>query len=182
MAFPGPETLTELISPVAQRHGMDIEDVRTVRAGAKSQVVVALDSDSHPTLDELEVVSNEISELFDATEAAGDINFGAGYTLEVTTPGVDLPLTEARHWRRNRGRRVRVGETVYRVGALDGEEGRIVLVTTGKAPAVRVRAVSELPAAVVEVEFNNPPAAEMELAGKSYDEAASLASDGEEDK
>ncbi|WP_291313112.1 ribosome maturation factor RimP [Corynebacterium sp. UBA2622] len=182
MAFPGVETLTELIRPLAERNGMDVESVRTVKAGRKSQVVIALDSDTHPTLDELEAVSTEIGELFDAHEDAGEVNFGAGYTLEVTTPGVDLPLTLMRHWRRNRGRRVRVGEDLYRIGALDETAGTVVLVGTGKTPTVHLRTVSELPPAVVEVEFNNPPAAEMELAEKSYDEAASLASDGEEDK
>lgn len=75
-----------MIEPIAAAYGMDVEKVRTVAAGKKSQVVIALDSDAHPTLDELEVVSNELSELFDARENAGEINFGAGYTLEVTTP------------------------------------------------------------------------------------------------
>lgn len=183
MAFPAAETLTDLIRPVAQRSGMDVENVRTVKAGKKSQVVVALDSDTRPTLDELEAVSNEISELFDAHEAAGDLNFGAGYTLEVTTPGVDLPLTQPRHFRRSRGRRIKVGQGLYRVGALDAEEANVVLVSSGAAqPQVHVRAVSDLAGAVVEVEFNNPPAAEIELAEKSYDEAVTLASDGEENK
>ncbi len=159
---------------------MDIEDIRTVKAGKKSQVVVSLDSDARPTLDELEAASNEISELFDAHEAAGEINFGAGYTLEVTTPGVDLPLTQPRHWRRNRGRKVLVGESAYRIGALDEDERTVVLIASGgKEPTVELRAVSDLAGAVVEVEFSNPPAGETELAGKSFDEAARAASHGE---
>lgn len=180
MAFPGIETLTELIRPLAERRGMDIEEVRTVKAGKKSQVVVALDSDTRPTLDELEEVSNEISELFDAHEAAGELNFGAGYTLEVTTPGVDLPLTQPRHWRRNRGRKVKVGEATYRVGALDEEERTVVLIAPASGgPTVELWPVSDLAGAVVEVEFSNPPAGEIELAEQSFDEAAAAASHGE---
>ncbi|MCT1462600.1 ribosome maturation factor RimP [Corynebacterium sanguinis] len=176
MAFPGVDELTRMIEPIAAAYGMDVEKVRTVAAGKKSQVVIALDSDAHPTLDELEVVSNELSELFDARENAGDINFGAGYTLEVTTPGVDLPLTEPRHWRRNRGRLVAVGEEKFRIGALDAAEENVVLIPTAqKQPRPEVRPVSGLAPAVVEIEFNTPPAAQNELAELSFDQAAERA-------
>lgn len=178
MAFPGVDELTRLIEPVAAAHGMDVERVRTVAAGKKSQVVIALDSDSHPTLDELEAVSNELSELFDARENAGEVNFGAGYTLEVTTPGIDLPLSKPRHWRRNRGRLVSVGGQTLRIGALDKEERNVILIDAGaKQPGVEVRAVSGLDSAVVEIEFNTPPAAEMELANLEFDKASELAAD-----
>lgn len=178
MAFPSTEELTRLIAPVAEKHGMDLEDLRTVKAGKKSQVVVALDSDSRPTLDELEAVSQELSSLFDDLENAGEINFGAGYTLEVTTPGVDLPLTEVRHWRRNRGRLVEVEGRAYRIGALSDDENEIVLVEGGaKTPKVFVRPVSEMPKSVVEVEFNAAPAAEVELAELSFEEASKLEAD-----
>ena len=174
MAFPSPETLTELIAPVAATYGMDVEDVRTTQAGAKSQVVVALDSDTRPTLDELEEVSNELSALFDAQENAGSLNFGAGYTLEVTTPGVDLPLTQPRHWRRNRGRLVKHDGALYRVGALSGDETEVVVIPAGqKTPKAETRGVSELAGAVVEIEFNNPPAAEVALSETDFAEVTS---------
>lgn len=162
---------------------MDVERVRTVAAGKKSQVVVALDSDSHPTSDDLEQVSKELGEFFDAREEAGELNFGAGYTLEVTTPGVDLPLTEPRHWRRNHGRRVALpggeGEGgVYRIGALNDAEDTVVLVDAGaRQPGVHLRAVSGLQGAVVEIEFNTPPAAEMELVNLTFDKACERAAD-----
>lgn len=178
MAFPGVEQLTRLIEPVAQAHGMDVENVRTVSAGKKSQVVVALDSDTRPTLDELEAVSNELGELFDAREDAGEVNFGAGYTLEVTTPGVDMPLTQPRHWRRNRGRLVTLEGSTYRIGALDEADDNVVLIAPGKGrPAVTVKPVSALPEAVVELEFKAPPAAEAELAQLPYDQASAEATD-----
>ena len=76
MAFPTPEQLEDIVAPIARNHDLDVEQIRAVRAGKKSQVVIALDGDEHPTLDELEVLSNELSELFDAHESAGDLNFG----------------------------------------------------------------------------------------------------------
>lgn len=106
MAFPSIEVLTELITPIAAAHNMDLEHIRVNRAGKKTLVAISLDSDNRPDLDQLEVVSTAISELFDAQEASGALSFGPGYTLEVGTPGIDVPLTTARQWRRNRHRLV----------------------------------------------------------------------------
>lgn len=171
MAFPTNDELEQLISPVVAAYAMDIENIRTVKAGKKSQVVIALDSDTHPTLDELEEVSNELSALFDDTESRGEMNFGAGYTLELTTPGVDMPLTAPRHFRRNRGRLVKAGEQTWRIGPLDEAEQNVALVrTTKKGEEIRVAPVSEIAGAVVEIEFNAPPAAEVELADQAFAE------------
>lgn len=172
-----------MVEPVARTYGMDIEKIRTVKAGKKSQVVIALDSDEHPTLDDLEEVSKELSTLFDDAEERGEVSFGAGYTLELTTPGVDLPLTEARHFRRNRGRKVKVGGEQWRVGPLDAEETQVALVrATKKGEEVRVSPVSELSGAVVEIEFNAPPAAEMELADRAFEDLDAAATVRKENK
>ena len=172
-----------MVEPVARTYGMDIEKIRTVKAGKKSQVVIALDSDEHPTLDDLEEVSKELSTLFDDAEERGEVSFGAGYTLELTTPGVDLPLTESRHFRRNRGRKVKVGGEQWRVGPLDAEENKVALVrATKKGEEVRVSPVSELSGAVVEIEFNAPPAAEMELADRAFEDLDAAATVRKENK
>ncbi|PLA13017.1 ribosome maturation factor RimP [Corynebacterium riegelii] len=174
MAFPTNNELEQLVAPVAQAYAMDIEHIRTVKAGKKSQVVIALDSDTHPTLDELEEVSNELSTLFDALEQRGEVNFGAGYTLELTTPGVDMPLTLPRHWRRNRGRLVNAAGQLYRVGALNQDETEVVVIPAGaKTPVAHPMPVSELAGAVVEIEFKKPPAAEVELAEQDFEEVTS---------
>ena len=66
-----------------------------------------VDSDHGVSLDEAADVSRDVSALLDASNALGDVP----YTLEVSSPGVDRPLTEPRHWRRARGRLVRVKVT-----------------------------------------------------------------------
>ncbi|HWR46297.1 MAG TPA: ribosome maturation factor RimP, partial [Pseudonocardiaceae bacterium] len=83
------------------------------------------------------------------------------YTLEVTSPGVDRPLTQPRHWRRNRLRLVRAvlvsgGELVGRIGDCDDES--VTLLASGALCRVRY---AELRRAVVEVEFRQPPAVEL---------------------
>lgn len=184
MAFPSVEQLTELITPVAERHRMDVETVRITRAGRKSVVAIGLDSDSRPDLDQLEVVSQEVSTVLDDAETHGRYNFGAGYTLEVSTPGVDLPLTAPRHWRRNRHRLVKLttegkSET-WRIGALRADEGAVVLVGRDKKqPQVKILEFTETPAAVVELEFAKPPAQELDLTGLNFEDALER---GEDDK
>ena len=176
MAFPGEDELVTLITPVTDSCGLDIEGVKVTRAGRKSVVSIRVDSDSRPDLDLLETVSQQVSALLDAAEERGEVNLGAGYTLEVSTPGVDAPLTLPRHWRRNRGRLAALTEegqkSVWRVGPVSPDETAVVLVRTVKKDLeMRVLAFSENVAAVVEIEFAKPPAAETELTGLDYDQA-----------
>ncbi|HZK32787.1 MAG TPA: ribosome maturation factor RimP, partial [Corynebacterium sp.] len=106
--------------------------------------------------------------------------------LEVSTPGVDLPLTAPRHWRRNRHRLVTLteanGKSLWRIGALAEDEGMVLLVAAGKKKSGN-RDVTVLPEdlrelqlspelkAVVEIEFNESPAAQLEMTAKTYQEA-----------
>lgn len=184
MALPPAPEIADLIRPEVEALGLDVEDVQVRRAGRKSQVTVLIDGDEPPTLDDIEAATREISAALDAAEARGDADFGdQEYTLEVGTPGIDAPLTEARHWRRNRNRLVRVrlaggDQIVARIGALDDPAGpaRVILVTsTGpKGRPKATGAVLELDSveqAVVEVEFSKAPAPELELAGLDFDDA-----------
>ncbi|WJZ02965.1 ribosome maturation factor RimP [Corynebacterium freiburgense] len=177
MAFPTPETLKVLIEPVVVSHGMDVERIRVNRAGSKSVVAIAVDSDTHPDLDTLEALSNEISLVLDTAEEAGQVSFGAGYTLEVSTPGVDHPLTLPRHWRRNVGRLVALtdaaGATIRgRIGALNTNGDHVILITrNGKKLDIQAVELAAYPKAVVEVEFAEIPAAERQLAESTYDDS-----------
>ncbi|WP_296130788.1 ribosome maturation factor RimP [uncultured Corynebacterium sp.] len=179
MAFPTSAQLTEILQPVAAARGLDIEDVKTTRAGKKSQVIIRIDGDERPSSDLIEELSQEISALFDAKEEAGDLNFGAGYTLEVSTPGVDFPLTQPRHWRRNRGRLVGYAlldapdtTHVARIGALSDDEQSVALITTVKKEVrFQVERLENITRAVVEIEFAQPPAAEGEAAMQTFDYA-----------
>lgn len=166
-----------LLQPLLAPRGLDVEDVKTTKAGKKSQVVIRIDGDVRPTSDVLEEVSQQISEFFDAQEAAGELNFGAGYTLEVSTPGLDLPLSLPRHWRRNRGRLVGFeladapGTThVARIGALSEAEDAVALITEEKKEVhFRIERLENIARAVVETEFASPSAAQLEAAQRTFD-------------
>src|SRR5580698_4241897 len=115
------DKIAEVIRPVVHASGMDLESVRVSAAGRRRLLRVVVDSDRGVSLDDAATVSRELSSALDRLNVMGDFP----YTLEVSSPGVDRPLTEPRHWRRATGRLVAV--TVTR-GDTHGETltGRIM--------------------------------------------------------
>ena len=104
MPVPSRERVIELISELVHAQGYDVEDVVVTSAGKHSAVRIMVDSDAGIELDAAAEISRLVSELFDTLEEIGE----TPYTLEVTSPGIDRPLTLDRHWRRARGRKARI--------------------------------------------------------------------------
>jgi ribosome maturation factor RimP len=137
--------------------GFELDGLEEARAGQRRLVRVIIDSDEGVGLDDLATVSRAVAQALDDRD---DLLVGP-YNLEVTSPGVDRPLTHPRHWRRNRLRLVRLvgtdgGELVGRIGDCD-DEG-VTLLVSG---ALRRMRYVELSRAVVEVEFRQPLPAEL---------------------
>lgn len=91
-----------VIEPVVAALGLDLEDLDVQASGRRRRVSVVVDKDGGVDLDGIASASRAVSDALDASDAMGD----DPYTLEVTSPGIDRPLTLPRHWRRNVGRRV----------------------------------------------------------------------------
>ena len=88
--------LTELLTTVVTQAGFVLEEVTITPIGKRRLVAVVVDRDDrNPSLDEVTVVSKEVSTILDNYSQLGEMPF----TLEVTTPGIDRPLTLERHWR-----------------------------------------------------------------------------------
>jgi ribosome maturation factor RimP len=100
--------LTELLAPVVEQTGADLENVDVSKAGKRSVVRVVVDRDGGVSMDDVADVSRAVSDALDAFDEAEPGALGPSYVLEVTSPGVDRPLTQPRHWRRNVGRLVTV--------------------------------------------------------------------------
>ena len=98
--------LSDLVRPEVAAVGYDLEDLTVTAAGKRSVVRVVVDKDGGVTLDDVADVSRTISDVLDRVDASEPGLFGTTYVLEVSSPGVDRPLTEPRHWRRNTGRLV----------------------------------------------------------------------------
>jgi ribosome maturation factor RimP len=146
--------LQELLAPLVQDTGADLEDVSVSRAGKRSVVRVIVDSDGGVSLDGVADVSRVVSEALDALDEADPSVLGPSYVLEVSSPGVDRPLTVPRHWRRNATRLVtavlRDGGTVTgRIVSAD-DDG-VVLDVDG---AERVLPHAEVVRGTVHVEFS----------------------------
>lgn len=148
--------LAEVIDPVVRHAGFDLEHVAVSRAGRRHLVRVIIDSDSGVDLDGIAEVSRSVSTALDEAERCGESLVAGEYVLEVTSPGVDRPLTEPRHWRRNVGRLVTVpvtqaGSTRQVTGRVaTADELRIVLDVDGES---RELALDQLGAGRVQVEL-----------------------------
>ena len=148
--------LVQLLEPAVRESGHDLEDVTVSPAGKRRVVRVVVDRDGGVTLDDVAAVSRAVSDVLDAAEEAEPELLGGAYVLEVSSPGVDRPLTAARHGRRNVGRLVRAtladGELVTgRVTAAGDTE--VVLDVDG---VPRALLVAELVSGTVQLEFSRP--------------------------
>jgi ribosome maturation factor RimP len=99
------DRLATLIGPAVRAAGYDLEDLSVNPAGRRRVVTVVVDADGGVSLNDVADVSRAVSGVLDEHD---DLLGSAPYVLEVTSPGVDRPLTEPRHWRRAAGRLVRV--------------------------------------------------------------------------
>jgi ribosome maturation factor RimP len=156
--------LTGWIEPVVVSAGYDLEELVVTPAGRRSVVRVVVDRDEGVSLDDIADVSRAVSAMLDEND--GELG-RAPYVLEVTSPGVDRPLTEPRHWRRNAGRLVAVAvgpagsaeQVTARVLEVDGDGVTLAVEAKGKPgakkrpPTRRQVPWQELGTGRVQVEF-----------------------------
>ncbi|GAA4702405.1 ribosome maturation factor RimP [Phytohabitans rumicis] len=143
-----------VIEPVVAGAGYELEDLAVSRAGRRHLVRVTVDGDRGVSLDDIADVSRAVSAALDAAEEAdGDLLPGE-YELEVSSRGVDRPLTLPRHWRRNAGRLVKVTasgrQVTGRIKAVDDE--RVTLDVDG---AIHEVAYADLGPGRVQLEFTH---------------------------
>jgi ribosome maturation factor RimP len=147
--------IADVIEPVVAAAGMDLESVRVTAAGRRRLLRVVVDSDHGVSLDDAAAISRQLSAALDTVAEMGDFP----YTLEVSSPGVDRPLTDPRHWRRAVGRLVTV--TVPDSGAISGRivsagPDGVTLDIEGEQKARRF-GYAVLGAGAIQVEFGHLP-------------------------
>lgn len=149
-----PDRVRTLLEPVVRATGLDLEDVTVTAAGRRRLVRIVVDADGGVSLDAVAMVSSAVSAALDGSDVLGE----APYVLEVTSPGVDRPLREARHWRRAAGRLVEVsastaGQVTGRVLRASGD-----VVTLDVQGAEVDYPLADLGPGHVQVEFSRPGA------------------------
>jgi ribosome maturation factor RimP len=141
------DEISAVIAPVVAASGNYLEEVTIIPDGNSRILTVIVDSDTHLNLDQVTAVTREISDLLETLPVLGDQPF----TLEVTSPGIDRPLTQLRHWKKNHGRLVSVVLS-------DGKEvkGRIGDIA-GDLVAISEQQVSlaDIKSAMIEIEFKS---------------------------
>ena len=148
------QSITDLISPAVTEAGFFLEEVQIASPGSHRIVTCIVDGDASLNLDQVTSVSRVISELLDEAAFMGETPF----TLEVTSPGVDRPLTQPRHFAKNVDR-------LLKIIKLDGSEvtGRILsntdqdvtlTVAVKKETIEQTVSLIDIKRAVVEIEFN----------------------------
>jgi ribosome maturation factor RimP len=173
--LPSQQQVIELLSDEFARAGYDIEDVVVKDTTKPPRIVVIADGDDGLDLDAVAALSRSASELLDRLdESEGE---PAPYELEVTSPGVDRPLTSDRQFRRARGRKVELtlsdgSQLTGRLG--DAAGGVLQLVVAEGAPgrySVREVPREAVSKAIVQVEFSPPNRRELDLIEQSGKEA-----------
>jgi ribosome maturation factor RimP len=148
------QSITELIDPAVTEAGFFLEEVQNTSAGSHRIVTCIVDGQTPLNLDQVTVVSRLISDLLDSANFMDETPF----TLEVTSPGVDRPLTLPRHWNKNLTRLVKVtlqdgSVTTGRLTEFNEATATLVENIKGRIKTHQVN-FSDIKRAVVEIEFN----------------------------
>jgi ribosome maturation factor RimP len=140
------DQIFELVDPLVYKAGLVLEEVQIQTPGKHRFVTIIVDSEAGLNLDQVTDISRSIGEVLDGSNFMGD----TPYTLEVTSPGVDRPLTAPRHWRKNIDRLVKVTKSdgeVFKARILAADEDGATL-DNGQIKYAEVKR------AIIEVEFN----------------------------
>ncbi len=148
------DQISEHITPALHKAGYFLEDVNLVSPGQHRIVTVIVDGESALNLDQVTVASKLVSELLDEATFMGETPF----TLEVTSPGIDRPLTLPRHFAKNVDRLLKVTKidgVVITGRILANTDSNVTLSVTEKKDVKEVViSLGDIKRAQVEIEFN----------------------------
>ena len=148
------ESLQELLAPAVENAGFFLEEVQISSPGNHRTVVCVVDGLKPLNMDEVTLVSRLISEILDEAPVMGD----GAFTLEVTSSGVDRPLTLPRHWAKNLTRLIKMTFTdgsvlTARLNEFNETHGKFTENIKGRMKDHEV-AFADIKRAVVEIEFS----------------------------
>ena len=154
MAMALKDQIAELITPALQQAAYFLEDVNLVTPGNHRIVTVIVDGETALNLDQVTVASKLVSELMDEAPFMGETPF----TLEVTSPGIDRPLTLPRHFAKNVTRLLKVTQNdgVVVTGRITSNTDSDVTLSVVEKKETKevIVALADIKRAVVEIEFN----------------------------
>jgi len=141
--------LTQLIEPEASALGFELVRVAMLASeagdgGMALQIMAEDPATGQLVIDQCAALSRRVSDVIDAAEEAGEMLIEGAYHLEVSSPGIDRPLTRDKDFTGWAGHEVRIvmdkgfdGQRVNK-GVLGGLEDGMILVAEVKAGDVRL--------------------------------------------
>jgi len=164
--------IARLIEPAVKELGFDL--VRVAMIGGSSdptlQVMAERPDTRQLTIDDCTDISRSLSDLLDAEEAAGRDPVEGGYRLEVSSPGIDRPLTRLKDFADWAGHEARIKyanpvDGAKQVsGIINGISGNSISIATPKGER--------------QVEFANIASAKLLLTDKLINATAPLSTEG----
>ena len=136
--------LTDLIEPEAAALGFELVRVKMMpsEAGDGGQALQIMAEDpatGQLVIEQCAALSRRVSDAIDAAEEDGDVLVEGAYHLEVSSPGIDRPLTREKDFVNWAGHEARIvmakgfdGQRVHK-GELGGIENGMVTITDAKS-------------------------------------------------
>lgn len=184
------DALRALLQPLLESSGLELDHLVVVPAGRRSVLRITVDGEGPkgrgPLLDDIAAATRMISDALEESPAVGN----NPYTLEVSSRGTSTPLTEPKHFRRNRGRLVKLvlpdGQTLTaRITSVE-DSGVQVEFTPERTkqvkhpkPERREIDFDQITKAVVQVELNRPFDPELDDEQPGASDASDEADDAE---
>jgi ribosome maturation factor RimP len=147
------DRLREAAARIAGSYGLEIFDLQFRREASGWVLRVILDrpaaaAEDTVGIEDCQRVSHDLSALLDVDDSL-TAGFGQGYTLEVSSPGLDRPLRGEADFRRFEGRLAKIvtaepiGGQSHFAGRLSGVEDGTVLLAEGRrvhrVPVARIK-------------------------------------------
>ena len=176
------EAVIAVLTPVVEPEGYFLEDVDLRAVGRRLVLRILVDTETGVNLDDVAKASHLISEVLDEKDPFDD----EPYTLEVSSPGVDRPLTMPRHWTRNLGRLVAVTLTnskqlTGRISSIDGDVVVLEFDNKGRKTTQQIP-LAEIAKAIVQIEFSRVETAQLVPLAGADDDAADEPDDADADE
>ncbi len=97
------EQIAQILSTLLEDDKFFVVDLQVSPSKSNHKVIVLIDSDAGISIDECAIISRKLDDEIFKLELIEE-----AYRLEVSSPGVDFPLTFARQYQKNIGRTLKV--------------------------------------------------------------------------
>jgi ribosome maturation factor RimP len=114
------EKVRQLASPVVAAEGMELIHVECLKMPSRWIIRLYLDKESGVTLDDCTVVSNQLGDIFDINDLVAN-----QYTLEVSSPGLDRPLSRDQDFVKYRGSGINI-KTNSKIDGVKNFHGHLI--------------------------------------------------------